>query len=330
MRRRDFISGILLSGTTGRALAQLSTKRYRIAILDPLTPVTVMNETAGPDYPLWGPLFKELHRLGYVEGQNLIVERYGVRDYSSELARKVNASNPDLIFADGDPAVHDLMTATDAVPIVGAMAFPLQSGRVTNLAHPGGNLTGISIAPGIELYGKRLELLQEMVPKLSRVGFLTLRENWERNFKTGVEKLAKELGLAVVGPFLETPATKAEIGRVIAAMSKARVDALNVTADVWMNTPLVIGLAQEFRLPAMYVYRYFAQIGGLMAYDYGLSDMGRIVADQIDQILKGTKPGEIPIYQAQKFTLTINLKTAKALGLTVPQALLVRADEVIE
>jgi putative tryptophan/tyrosine transport system substrate-binding protein len=128
----------------------------------------------------------------------------------------------------------------------------------------------------------------------------------------------------------KAPVTEGEIRQTLAAMSKEGVGGVYVGADVWMSTPLVVQLAQEFRLPAVYIYSYFAQIGGLMAYDYGLTDIGGIVADQIGQILKGAKPSDIPVYQALKFTLTINLKTARALGLIVPQTLLVRADEVIE
>jgi putative tryptophan/tyrosine transport system substrate-binding protein len=328
MRRREFIGGLLLSATMGQARAEAA-KTYRIVILDPITPVDEMNESAGPYYPLWRPLFQELRRSGYVEGQNLTVERYGIKDYSPDLARKVVAGHPDVIFADGgNPVVHDLLPATSTIPIV-AIMFPVPS-FITNLSHPGGNLTGININPGDELIGKRLELLREMVPSMSRVGFLATREMWIHDFKTGVEKVAGKLGVTVADLFLETPVSEGVIRRFFAESAKERVDALFVSGSVWAFMPLVIQLAQQYRLPAVYPYVYFAQVGGLMAYDFGLLDFGRIVADQIDQILKGTKPGDIPIYQAQKFTLTINMKTAKALGLTVPPSLLARADEVIE
>jgi putative tryptophan/tyrosine transport system substrate-binding protein len=329
MNRRDLIAGLLVIAATGRARAQQSAKQYRIAIFDAATPAEVMNESTGPDYPVWGPLFKELRRLGYVEGQNLTVERYsGSGSYSPDLARKVVASNPDVIFADTN--YWDLMSATTTIPIVAMLFAPSQSGL--SVAHPGRNLTGVSIAPGPEVVGKRLELLRGIVPNMSKVGLLAARANWEGLDKPVFEKFAKELGIAVVGPFVERPATEAEIRRVFAAMSGEHVDALYVTGDVevWIHMPLVIRLAQQFRLPAIYVYRYWARIGGLMAYDYGLSDFGRIAADQIDQILKGRKPGDIPIWEAQKFTLTINLKSANALGLTVPPSLLTGADGVIE
>jgi putative tryptophan/tyrosine transport system substrate-binding protein len=325
MRRREFIGGALLAVMVREARAETA-KTYRIAILDPITPVDVMNEAAGPHYPLWRPLFHELRRLGYVEGQNLTVERYGITEYSPDLARKVVAGNPDVIFADQNTAVRDLTTATTTIPIVGIM---VQSSQDQNLAHPGRNLTGVSFALGIEFTGKRLELLREMVPSLSKVGLLTTRETWERDFKLSIEQVAKPLGITVVGPFLQSFTTE-ELRRIFSAMSKEHVDALDVTADLWRDMPRVIALAQEFRLPATYPNSYFAQIGGLMAYSFDIPELGRLSAGQIDQILRGTQAGDIPIYQAEKFTLTINMKTAKALGVTVPPSLLAQADEVIE
>ena len=332
MRRRDVIAGLMASSTLGSAHAE-QTKKYRIAILDPATPVEVMNESTGPEYPLWAPLFKELRRLGYVEGQNLVVERYSGRsNYTPDLARTVVANNPDLIFCLSNLVAHGLIATTDRIPIVGLVADPIRSGLTRNMARPGSNFTGVSIDAGYDVWGKRLELLREMVPRMSTVGVLATRVAWENFYRTGFEKLARELGIAVVGSVLETPVTEAEFPLVFAALLKERADALYVTetTEVFIHAPLVIELAERYRLPAIYNYRYHAQIGGLMAYDYGLSDLGRIVADQIDQILKGTKPGDIPIYQAEKFTLTINLQTANALSLTVPSSLLVRADEVIE
>jgi putative tryptophan/tyrosine transport system substrate-binding protein len=325
MRRRKFIGGLLLAATMGQARVEAA-KTFRIAILDPITPVDVMNESAGPHYPLWRPLFKELRRMGYVEGQNLAVERYGIKEYSPDLARKVVEGHPDVIFADQNTAVRDLTSATKTIPIVGIM---VQSSQDQSLAHPGRNLTGLSFALGIEFTGKRLQLLREMVPDLSKVGILATRETWERDFKPSIEQVAKPLGITVVGPFLESLATE-ELRRIFSAMSKVHVDALDVTADLWRDMPQVIQLAKEFRLPATYPNSYFAQIGGLMAYSFDIPELGRVAASQIDQILKGTQAGDIPIYQAEKFSLAINMKTANTLGLVVPSSLLAQADDVIE
>jgi putative tryptophan/tyrosine transport system substrate-binding protein len=328
MRRRKFIGGLLLAATVGQARAEAA-KTFRIAILDSITPVEVMNESAGPYYPLWRPLFLELRRLGYVEGQNLTVERYGIKEYSPDLVRKVVGGHPDVIFDDaGNAGVHELMSATSTTPIV-AIFTSVPSALIASLAQPGGNLTGINIDPGDEFVGKRLELLREMLPNRSKVGFLATREIW-KSINTGLEKAAKRLGVTVVDLFLETPVSEATVRRFFEEVSKERVDALYVTGSVWAFMPLVIQLAQAYRLPAMYIYSYFAQVGGLIAYDIGISDLGRVLADQIANILRGTKPGDIPIYQAEKFTLTINMKTAKALGLTVSPSLLTGADVVIE
>jgi putative tryptophan/tyrosine transport system substrate-binding protein len=261
MRRREFIGGALLAATIAEARAEAA-KTYRIAIFDPITPVEVMNQAAGPHYPLWKPMFTELRRLGYVEGQNLTVERYGIKEYSPELARKVVAGHPDVILADQNTAVRDIVTATRTIPIVGIM---VQSSQDQNLAHPGHNLTGCSATLGIEFTGKRLQLLREMVPSVKTVGLLATRRTWERDYKPSIEKVAKPLGITVVGPFLEL-ITIEELRRIFAAMSKKHVDALNVTADLWTDMPQVIQLAQEFRLPAMYPNSYFAQIGGMIAY----------------------------------------------------------------
>lgn len=175
MKRRDFAAGLTLAATFGSAQAQQSAKRYRIAILDAASPVEVMNEFVGPEWPLWGSLFSELRRLGYVEGQNLTVERYSGRgNYSHDLARAVVASNPDLIFCVMDP--RDLMTATDTIPIVTFLGAP--TALVGSMARPGGNLTGFAFSPGIEIVGKRLALLREIVPRMSRVGILAV--TWDR------------------------------------------------------------------------------------------------------------------------------------------------------
>jgi putative tryptophan/tyrosine transport system substrate-binding protein len=330
MRRREFIGGALLAVMVREARGETA-KTYRIAIFDPITPVEVMNEAAGPQYPLWGPLFTELRRMGYTEGINLIVERYGIKEYAPDLAREVVAAHPDVIFANQSRAVHDLTTATKTIPIVGLFGFdPVRAGLVSNFARPGGNLTGVSVNTGHNLSEKPLEQLREMIPSMSKVGLLATRFTWENTFRAPIEQASKALGVTAVGPFLETPITSANIRQVLAAMSKEHVDAVYVTSDVWRDMPLVIKLAQEFRLPAAYPNRYFAQIGGLMAIDVDIPQLGRVVADQIAQILKGTLVGDIPIYQIEKFTLTINMKTAKALGLTIPVSLLARADEVIE
>jgi putative tryptophan/tyrosine transport system substrate-binding protein len=335
MRRRSFIAGLSLATTIGSARAQQSAKQYRIAIFDPATPVAVMNEFGHPQYPLWKPFFTELRRLGYVEGQNLVVERYsgeGAAEHFPEQTRKIVDSKPDLIFVDAPRNVPDVLSATKTIPIIGVLVDPVRAGLIASVARPGGNLTGISVVAGPEMVGKRLELLREIVPGMSRVGFLGLRATQEIAFGRELQDSAQKFGVVLVGPSLEAPITEAEFRRVISAMSREKADALLVGGDVevFTNAPLVVGLVQQAQLPAIYVYSYLARIGGLMSYDVGISEFGRVAADQADKILRGTPPGEIPFYQPTKFELVINMKTAKALGLTVPTSVLVRADEVIE
>jgi putative tryptophan/tyrosine transport system substrate-binding protein len=333
MTRRDFAAGATLVATLGSAQASRAAKQYRIATLDPAFLWPTMREANHPIAEAW---WKEMQRLGYVEGQNLIIERYsGHSNYSPDLAREVVATNPDLIFCPDGLVVRDLATATRTIPIVGIISTAVQTGNVANLARPEGNITGVGLATGVTGFEdrvKRLTLLREMVPNMSTFGYLTVRVVYESVGKPYVEKLAKDLGMTVVGPFLERPVTEGEIRRVVAAMSEERVDALYVNdlPEIVANAPLVVRLAQEFRLPAVYPFRYYAQIGGLMSYAFDNAGVGRILADQIDQVLKGAKPGDIPIYQGDRFTLSINLKTAKALDLIVPPSLFAQADEVIE
>jgi putative tryptophan/tyrosine transport system substrate-binding protein len=334
MRRRELMAGLTYALSIRQTWGQQKSERqYRIAILDPATPVGAMNESTGPEYPIWRPLFRELRRLGFAEGQNLAVERYSGRsNYSPSIASRIVLSRPDVILALDGQIVRQLISLTDTIPIVGLISDPVGTGLASSMARPGGNVTGIAIDTGYDVWGKRLELLREMVPTMSRVGVLTLQVVWAQFLGAVIQKLSKMMGVAVVGPFLERPVTPAEFRRVFAAMSKEGVNTLCVgeVVEIFINAPLVIQLAQEFHLPTLYGYRYHVRIGGLMAYDYGIADFGGIIADQIDKILVGTYPGDIPIYQPHGFTLAINLKTAKALGLAVPQALLARADEVIE
>jgi putative tryptophan/tyrosine transport system substrate-binding protein len=332
-RRRDVIAGLLVAATMGRAQAQQGLKSFRIAIADPSTPVSEMNEAGS--FPGYRALFKELRRLGYVEGQNLAVERHsgdGRTEQLRELARAVVRSSPDLIFASSSDMVRNLKTETTTIPIVAGTGDPIANGIVTSLARPGGNITGASGDAGLDILGKRLELLIEAVPNVSKVGFLASREAWEKPYGPVLQQAAQRVGLIIVGPPIDAPLTEPEYRRVVEAMTQARIDALIVSDQPLhlANRRLIVGLAAKARLPAIYAWHEFIEVGGFMAYAFDLPDMMRHLAAEIDQVLRGAKPGDIPYYQATKFELVINLKTAKALGLTIPAVLLARADEVIE
>ena len=327
MKRREFLITLVLSAMMPCAHAQQPGKLYRIAIVSPSAPVAEMTDTG---IPTFSALFKELRRLGYVEGQNIVVERYsgaGRTEHYSELANEVVRHKPDLILTISSRMVSNFKAATTSIPIVGLMADPV--------AHPGGNITGVSSDAGPEIWGKRLELLREAAPGTSRVGFLASRSVWESPFGAASLGVAAErMGISLIGPPLEGTLQEQEYRRVFEAMLQGHADALIVSDQAEnfsrTNRRLIVELAATSGLPTIYPYREQAEVGGLMAYGPDLLDVYRRAAGYIDQILKGTKAGEIPIYLAVKFDLVVNMKAAKAIGLTIPPALLLRADEVIE
>lgn len=333
MRRRDFIAGLCLAATLGRAEAQQTGKVYRIAIASPATPVAKMTDNTSGD-PAWRAFLGELRRLGYVEGANLRVERYsggGRAEQFSELATDMLRLAPDIIFTTSRKLVLDLRGATTTIPIVVMMPDPLALGVVASLARPGGNVTGVSVDAGMEIWGKRFDLLSEAVPKMSKVGVLITRDFSASSGAEAVREAAKRGGIAVVATPLDD-ATEAGYRRAFAAMTRERADAVFVADEPehYTNRRLIVELAEEARLPASFAVREAVEIGGFMAYAFDLPDAMQRAADDVGQILEGRKPGEIPVHQATKFELVINLKTARALGVTVPPSLLAQADEVIE
>jgi ABC-type uncharacterized transport system substrate-binding protein len=197
------------------------------------------------------------------------------------------------------------------------------------LARPGGNITGASVDVGGEQWGKRVQLLQQAVPQATRFGMLQSREIRE---KWGPKEQSIWMGVTWVGPPLVHPTDAAEYRRVFAALAQDDAEGIVVNDEEENigNFKLIIELAEKYRLPAIYPFKLFVEAGGLMSYGIDVPAIGRRVADMVGEILKGARPGEIPIFQPTKFELAINLKTAKALGLTVPATLLVAADEVIE
>ena len=334
MRRREFIT--LLGGAAAAwpvaARTQQPATQHRIAIFHPAIPTTLLTETGGGS--AWRAFFAELRRLGYIEGENLIIERYsaeGHHERYADLAREIVTSNPDLIVTGTNPVVIVFKAATSTIPVVAFMLDPLKAGLVTSLARPGGNLTGITLDAGIEIWGKRLEMLKEAIPSTARAAFLGMREGWEGSSGQVLRDAGSQLGISLVF-MLPQNGTPSEIERVFAAMEQQRPDAVLVSGegDLYAHRQLIVELAEKNRLPAMCPYRDYVEAGGLMAYTVDLAELLRRMAVNVHQILKGAKPGDIPIYQPTKFELLINLKTARALGLTLPLALLARAAEVIE
>ena len=330
MRRRDFTIGLLLAAVARTAAAQERTKQHRIAIIIPSGPATRINDSLPR---LYQPFFDELRRLGDIEGQNLTIERYsgeGQREGLVDLAREVVDRNPDLIVAITNPVAHAVRAASGTIPIVWIGGEPVQAGFATSLARPGGNITGVT-GYYLEIWGKRLEILKEALPSASKVAFLAIRGAWEGADGERLREASRRLEISVVGmPVQEL--TPSEYRRAFADIAPERPDAIIVSSigDLVPYRQLIVELADRSRLPAIYPWRDYVEVGGLMAYGGDLAELGRRMADDVHEILNGAKPGDIPIYQSSRFALVVNLKTAQRLGLALPPALLAEADEVIE
>jgi putative tryptophan/tyrosine transport system substrate-binding protein len=307
---------------------QQTGKVYRVGILT-LVRRPLLEEAA----------LRSLRELGYVEGRNLVLEwrsSEGSNERFADFAAEFVRLNVDLIVAVGNPAAQAAKKATNTIPIV--MTFsnsPDQVGLVASLARPGGNVTGLTNDTGPEIVGKMLQLLKETVPTISRVA--TLRSSGETGIwfeKSGapvreVDAAGQGLGLTLVPIEARGPD---DFATAFAAAAQGRAQALLVapTGLAFAHRRLIFEFAAKQRLPAVYASREYAEDGGLMSYGVDSKDLIRRATVYIDRILKGAKPADLPVEQPTKFELVINLKTAKALGLTIPQSLLLRADQVIE
>jgi putative ABC transport system substrate-binding protein len=286
------------------------------------------------DAAIWHQAFRQgLHDLGWVEGKNISIEyRYaeGRNDRLPDLAADLVRLKVDVIVASVIPDALAAKKATMAIPIVMASAGdPIALGLVESLARPGGNITGLSQIAS-ELSGKRLELLKEMVPKLSRVAVLWNPQNpastlsWKE-----IQLPARQLGVELHS--LEVRSSN-DFDKAFDAATKARAGALFIIADpvIVTNLKRIAGLTAKSHLPSIFQFSEFVDSGGLMAYGPDRADMFRRAATYVDKILKGAKPADLPIEQPIKFELAINMKTAKALGLKIPNSVLVQATKVIE
>jgi putative tryptophan/tyrosine transport system substrate-binding protein len=324
MRRRDFISLIGSAAAWPLPLgAQPLTKPPRVGILWPGSP---------PDK--WDEAFRQgLHALGYLEDRNILLEHRwaeGKQERLRDLAKDLVRLKPDLIVTISAPAILALKQTTITIPIVFAgTSDPVRSGFATSLAHPGGNLTGLSLmAP--DLAGKRLELIKSLVPGSSRVAALWNASDEGMAIRVKEAQLAAPaLHVTLLSPEIRT---LTDLESTFTALSRDRPDALLIFVDPFTvsHRQRIVDFAAATRLPAIYEDRIFVEAGGLTSYGPSVQDNCRRAAAYVDKILKGAKPGDLPIEQPTKFELVINLKAAKALGLSIPFSMQQLADEVIE
>jgi putative ABC transport system substrate-binding protein len=307
------------------AIAQLQKKIYRVGFLG--------NSTAALEANLIEPFREGLRGNGYIEGHNIQIEyRWAAGAYQRfpALIAELIAAKVDVIVTAGTPATLAVKKATTTLPIVMiAVGDPVGTGIVSSLRRPGGNITGLtSISP--ELDGKRLELLREVIPGISHIAVLwnsvsPLQVVAER--RTFAAARALDIKVLSVGAW-----TEEGIESSFAEIRGARPEALLVLADRLFlhHRKRIMGFAAEHRLPGVYAYRELVEEGGLMSFGPSYADMHRRAAYYVDRILKGAKPGDLPIEQPMTFELVVNLKTAKALGLTMPPEVMVRATQVIQ
>jgi putative ABC transport system substrate-binding protein len=324
MDRREFIAGtVTLLVSPRRSWAQGPPRR--IGYLDS-APLYL------PNYKVWQDSMRD---HGWIEGKNLIVDYRSAEGHAERvvpLANELVALKPDVLVGPSPQEALALKSATTTIPIVFVGVFdPVATGLVQSLSRPGGNITGLATyAPG-DWNAKRIEILRELLPGASKIALLTNPGNPMHRIVLANELSSTAQSMGVALPIVEA-ATADELDTAFAAAAAQQADALMVFGDNLVNqeAPRVTALAASHHLPAIYLFRQFAP-GGLIVYGPDLAaDLFRRAGDYVDKILRGTKPADLPVEQPIKFELLINLRTAKALGLTVPPSLLVRADEVIE
>lgn len=330
MRRRDFLlaAGASLSAS---AWAQPVAKK-RLALASPSTKITEMK--IGGE-PFFGLLLSELRPLGYIEGENLIVDRFsgeGNQDRYADVARDVIATRPDVIFSQGTPMTLRFKRSGTTIPVVALTGDPIQFGIVSSLANPGGNITGVSVDAGIEMWAKRLGFLIEAVPNLTSIVFVATKGGWDGPGGRATREAAQKLGISVVDALLPSPFNEVEFLRIldtIPASSRGGV-VMSDEAETYTNRAVILEWIKKVRAPAVFPYRDMTDGGGLMSYSWSIKNVARGHAMLIAKILRGANPGDLPYIQEARFEFAFNLKAANSLGLAAPAALLAQAEAVIE
>jgi putative ABC transport system substrate-binding protein len=313
-----------------KSLPKSLPKSRRIAFVHSGFPTDQLTETAGP---FWVRRFYEtLRSLGDIEGSNLVVERYsaeGRAERFASLAAEVVSRNPQVILTNLNDLTRAFQAATSTIPIVAVTGDPVASGLIPSLAHPGGNLTGVSIDAGIAIVAKRLQILKEAMPRATKATYLA--SSRDERAASAYREAAKQMAIELTVDFL-SEISGPELRRAFAELSRQQTDFALVDegGSYLAQRALIAELAAKYRLPAIYPYRDYVEAGGLMTYAPDLDELAQRLAKDVHQILEGAKPGDIPYYQPTKFMLIINLQAAKALGMDLPPTLVGRADEVIE
>ena len=322
--RRQFL---ILSGGLIAAprfvTAQIGKAAYRIAYL-----------SAGDPGEFSAAFLQGLRDLGWQDGHNMILDSRwagGEHQHLAKMARELVRRGPDVIVSITTPATRAAVNATQSIPIVFSMvADPVGSGFIDSLAHPGGNVTGLTFVPELSFFGKQMELLKELVPDISRVAVIWMPTNpVHSRIVEATKETAKHLGIEAVS----SPAqTLDQLQKIFAALSHHGASAALVIADLWFykNQHHLNTLAAKTRVPVMYGGRNAPESGGLISYNQDLLDTQRRAAGYVDRILRGAVPSELPVGRPTKYELVINLKAARELDITVPQSMMLRADALIE
>jgi putative ABC transport system substrate-binding protein len=335
VRRREFISlATVAAAWPFSARSQQMAKTYRLAIVHPTASVADLTEQTSR-IGFYALLFDELRRLGYVENQNLIVERWaaeGKVERYDQIANEVIANKPDLVFAPSGRIAMAFKRAGSTLPmVVFTAADPMSYGLVGNLSRPGANITGVTSEAGPVLLGKYFQLLKVLIPNAKAIGFLAPHQGW-RIWQPVLTTISQSMDISIVGPTVGPALTEQEHRVALEAMIDGGIEGLVVSTivETLSHWRMIIQFAQDHGLPAIYPYEVYADEGGLISYSSDFKDTSLGLAHQINAILKGAKPGDLPFLQAEKFQLTINLTAARSIGIKIPDGLLASADKVID
>lgn len=364
MRRREFIAGtattaaLSFAWTAGAQTNLLQSGSKRLAIFHSIRPPEQLTPKGG--VRLFEVYFEELSRAGYIEGRNLTVERYsalGQSDRIGELAREIVTSRPDAILEFSGPFIKEVIATATDIPMFGTTGDPVAFGLTTSLARPDRNFTGVVLDAGLEIWAKRVQLLLEATPRVTKLGYLnanpTTPTTISNSYAGNVSEAARRAGIPTAyfvvagridqaayeraGIFIAVTISGAKVDRTelektFDAIKKQGVDALIVSdsGELLAYRQLIADLAVRSRIPAIYPFREFVEVGGLMSYGIDLADTMRRIAQMTAKVLGGAKPSDIPFYRQTKYELVLNQKAATSLGLEFSAALLTGADEVLD